>query len=65
MANNALTEKEISWYLGLVDRRLELSTSGINWESEYKDELQQIDKELADLRVLLDAEHRRRTQVAG
>lgn len=61
----ALTEKNILRYLGLVDRRLKILLSGVNWKPEYEDELLQIDKELTKLRILVDEEHRRRAQAAG
>lgn len=53
-------EKEVLRYLYLVDRKLNIFVSGINWEPEYEDELKSIDKKLADLRVLIDAEHEKR-----
>lgn len=55
-------EKEILRYLYLVDRRLTIVTSGINWKPEYDDEMKGIDMELANLRELVDAEHTKREQ---
>lgn len=56
-----MTEKDVLRYLGLVDRKLTIYVnSGINWKSEYEEELANIDKELAELRVLIDAEHAKR-----
>lgn len=61
-----MTGNDISRYLYLVDRKLKiLVNSGVNWKPEYEDELQQIDKELSKLRVLVDAEHAKRAQAAG
>ena len=56
-----MTEKDVLRYLGLVDRKLTIyANSGINWKPEYEEELANIDKELAELRVLIDAEHVKR-----
>jgi len=56
-----MTEKEVIRYLSLVDRKLTIYTnSGINWESGYEEELANIEKELAQLRILVDAEHTKR-----
>lgn len=53
-----MSEKDVLRYITLVDRRLEIiMNSGIKWKPEYKAELSDIDKELAQLRVLVDAEH--------
>ncbi len=54
-------EKEVLRYLSLVDRRLQIIIdSGINWKPEYEQELESIDKELAQLRILVDTEHSKR-----
>ena len=56
-----MTEKEVLRYLSLVDRKLTIYlNSGINWKLEYEEELVSIDKELEQLRILIDAEHARR-----
>lgn len=56
-----MTEKEVVRYLSLVDRKLTIYTnSGINWEPGYEDELASIDKELAKLRTIIDAEHEKK-----
>ena len=56
-----MTEKEVLRYLSLVDRKLTIYlNSGINWKPEYEEELVSIDKELEQLRILIDAEHARR-----
>ncbi len=53
-----MTEKEVIRYLSLVDRKLTIYTnSGVNWMPEYEKELADIDKELAQLRILVDTEH--------
>lgn len=53
-----MTEKEVLRYLTLVDRKLTIYTdSGVNWMPEYEAELAAIDRELAQLRILVDAEH--------
>lgn len=57
-------EKEILRYLLLVDRRLDIISSGINWKPEYEEELKGIDTELAHLRELADTEHVKREQTA-
>lgn len=55
-------EKEILRYLFLVDRRLDIISSGINWKPEYEVELESIDSELAGLREVVDAEHVKKEQ---
>jgi hypothetical protein len=55
-----MTEKDVLRYLYLVDRKLTLITSGINWKVEYDEELADIDKELKQLRVIVDKEHVKR-----
>ena len=56
-----MTEKQILRYLDLVDRRLFIIThSGLDWKPEYGPELAEIDRELAELKVLRDQEHARR-----
>ena len=56
-----MTEKEVLRYLSLVDRKLTIYlNSGINWKPEYEEELVSIDKELEQLRILIDAEHARK-----
>lgn len=56
-----MTEKQVSRYIRLVDRRLYiLLHSGIDWRPEYGPEMEQIDQELAKLRPLIDQEHKRK-----
>lgn len=50
----AITPNQIVRYLDLVDRRLEILTSGVNWRPEYEGELVIIDQQLAELRPLVD-----------
>lgn len=51
----------LSRYIDLVNRRMQiLEHCGVDWKPEYGLELNQIEKELADLRPLVDAEHQRR-----
>ena len=58
-----MTDKEVSRYLELVERRLFILThSGVDWQPEYGPELVRIDQELAKLRKVVDAEHERRDQ---
>lgn len=56
-----MTEKEVIRYLSLIDRKLTIYTnSGVNWVPGYEKELADIDKELAQLRILIDDEHAKR-----
>ena len=57
--------EQILRYLYLVDRRLAILTSGINWKPEYQPELESIDKELKQLRKLVEEEHNKRCKAAG
>lgn len=50
----AITPNQIVRYLDLVDRRLEILTSGVNWRPEYEGELVVIDQQLAKLRPLVE-----------
>lgn len=61
-----MTEKEILRYLSLVDRKLTIHlNSGVNWKPEYQEELVNIDKELTQLRILVDAEYAKRNGTLG
>ncbi len=51
-----LTDRDVIRYLWLVDRKLSLLTAGIDWKPEYGPELEAIDKEIKELRVLIDQE---------
>lgn len=56
-----MTARQVSRYIDLVNRRMQiLEHCGVDWKPEYGLELNQIEKELADLRSLVDAEHQRR-----
>lgn len=51
-----MSEKQILRYLDLVNRWLYIILhSGIDWKPEYKPELDRIDKELAELRKVIDS----------
>lgn len=50
-----MTAQQVSKYIDLVDRRTDiLSHSGVDWKPEYGLELNQIEKELAELSPLVD-----------
>ena len=55
-----MTDHDVLRYLYLVDRKLTILTSGIHWKSEYGTELEQIDKGLCKLKVLVDEEYEKR-----
>lgn len=56
-----MTAQQVSRYIDLVNRRTQiLNHSGVDWKPEYGLELNQIEKELAELRLLVDAEHQKR-----
>ncbi len=57
-----LTPEEILEYLDLVNRRLEICMSGVNWKPEYAQELEEIDKRISVLRVKVDAVHAAKEQ---
>lgn len=59
-----MNENHILRYLDLVNRRLKILLCGKNWKTEYDAELEAIDLELAQLRKLIDAEHKKREQAA-
>ena len=53
-----LDANQITRYIDLVDRRLYiLMHSGIDWQPEYAAELEAIDKEIAELRKVIDYTH--------
>ena len=55
-----MTAQQVSRYIDLVNRRTDiLNHSGVDWKPEYGLELNQIEKELAELRPLVDAEHQK------
>lgn len=54
-----LTVNKIVRYTDLVDRRQHIIMhSGQSWQPEYEAELQEIDRELAELRPLIDMEQK-------
>lgn len=56
-----MSDKDVCRYLYLVDRRLFILTnSGIDWKPDYAQEMGEIDRELARLRVLVDQAHEQR-----
>lgn len=56
-----MTDKQVRRYIELVNRRTWLLIhSGIEWKPEYTEEIKRIDKELAELRPLVDQEHEKR-----
>jgi hypothetical protein len=57
-----MIEKDVLRYLYLVDRKLTLIISGINWKPQYDEEFAGIDKELKQLRVLIDKEHEKSSE---
>ena len=51
-----MSEQQVLRYLHLVDRRLYIiMNSGIGWKPEYGPEMEEIDRELAELRKVVDA----------
>lgn len=56
-----LTSENIVRYTALLDKRMDIVMhSGKSWKPEYGLELQKIDKEIAELRLLVEAEQERR-----
>ena len=56
-----MTEKEVSQYISLVNRRLFiLLHCGRDWKPEYGAELAVIDQEIASLQPRIEQEHKRR-----
>lgn len=52
------SQEDVLEYLQLLDRRLFIVMhSGIDWQPEYEQELEEIDKRCAVLRVRVDAAH--------
>ncbi len=51
-----MSEQQVLRYLHLVDRRLYIIlNSGINWQPEYGTELDEIDRELMELREVVES----------
>lgn len=59
-----MTDKQICRYTALVSRKAEIYSrySGIHWKSEYGAELEKIDRELSELRPLVEQEHQKRKE---
>lgn len=56
-----MTARQVRRYIDLVNRRMQiLEHCGVDWKPEYGLELNLIEKELADLRSLVDEEHEKR-----
>lgn len=56
-----MTARQVSRYIDLVNRRMQiLEHCGVDWKPEYDLELNLIEKELANLRSLVDEEHEKR-----
>lgn len=61
-----MNEHQISRYLELINRRLYIILhSGIDWKPEYQLELNEINKELAKLRKVIDAIHNKEGVIYG
>ena len=52
-----MTDKQICRYTALVARKAE-----IHWKPEYGAELEKIDRELSELRPLVEQEHQKRKE---
>lgn len=56
-----MTDKEVCRYLELTDRWLFILThSGVDWKPEFESEMRAIEAEIAELRVLVEQEHKQR-----
>ena len=56
--------EEVLRYIQLASRKMYILThNGVEWLTEYEEELQQINPELALLRPLVDAEHTKRKEL--
>lgn len=61
-----MSANEVNRYLELTGRRLFIVMhSGVDWKPEYGSELEAIDKELAELRVLVDQAHEQKAAAVG
>lgn len=62
-----MTDKQICRYTALVARKAEIYSrySGIHWKPEYGAELEKIDRELSELRPLVEQEHQKRKEGQG
>ncbi|MDO5808457.1 MAG: excisionase family DNA-binding protein [Lachnospiraceae bacterium] len=58
-----MTAEQINRYLDLVNRRLYILVhSGIDWKPEYETELQQIDREIAEMRPIVEQARKEKEQ---
>ena len=57
--DHRMTEQQAARYLYLVDRRLALLRTGKDWKPEYEQELEEIEKELAELIPLVEWERKK------
>lgn len=56
-----MTAERVSKYIDMMHKRMHILThSGVDWKPEYSEEIAKIDKELAELRPLVDQEHEKR-----
>ena len=56
-----MTAEQVSKYIDLMYKRMHILThSGVDWKPEYSEEIAKINKELAELRSLVDQEHEKR-----
>lgn len=54
-----MSEQQVLRYLQLVDRRVHIIiNSGIGWKPEFVPELEEIDREIAGLRKVIEAAKR-------
>ena len=52
-----MTDEQVSRYIDLMHKRMHILThSGVDWKPEYTEEIAKIDKELAELRPLVEQE---------
>lgn len=58
-AERRMTDQEVVRYLDLVNRRLKLSMSGVDWKPEYEQEMEEIERDLAELTPLVEYERER------
>lgn len=54
-----MTEEQVLRYLDLVNRKLELMQIGKDWKPEYDQEMEEINRELAELIPLAERERKR------
>ena len=58
-----MTPEQVTRYINLVHRRIFiLAHAGRDWKPEYTREMEEINKELEELRPLVDEEHKNRCE---